>query len=119
VKGALSLRVKRPGSEVDHSPPFSAEVKECITHSWLGAKLKHRDKFTFNFTLPLHNLKRGLCIADNFLLIYNSLVRLLSRLFGGLEVFTAMKIQVEVFWVMTACIDVEGCHAATIFTLHP
>jgi len=25
--GALSLRVKRPGREADHSPPFRAEVK--------------------------------------------------------------------------------------------
>jgi hypothetical protein len=28
VTGALSLRVKRPGREADHSPPSSAEVKE-------------------------------------------------------------------------------------------
>jgi hypothetical protein len=29
VPGALSLGVKRPGRETDHSPPSSAEVKEC------------------------------------------------------------------------------------------
>jgi hypothetical protein len=28
VPGALSLEVKRPGREADHSPPSSAEVKE-------------------------------------------------------------------------------------------
>jgi hypothetical protein len=28
VPGALSLQVKRPGYEADHSPPASAEVKE-------------------------------------------------------------------------------------------
>jgi hypothetical protein len=28
VSGALSLGVKRPGREADHSPPSSAEVKE-------------------------------------------------------------------------------------------
>jgi hypothetical protein len=28
--GALSLGVKRPGREADHSPPTSAEVKECV-----------------------------------------------------------------------------------------
>jgi len=28
--GALSLRVKRPGCEADHSPPSSAEVKEYV-----------------------------------------------------------------------------------------
>jgi hypothetical protein len=59
VPGALSLRVKRPGREADHSPPSSAEVKECvelyfhtpITPSWCGAQLKHRDNFTFYLTL--------------------------------------------------------------------
>jgi hypothetical protein len=30
VSGALSLEVKRPGSRADHSPPSSAEVKECV-----------------------------------------------------------------------------------------
>jgi hypothetical protein len=28
VLGSLSLEVKRPGCETDHSPPPSAEVKE-------------------------------------------------------------------------------------------
>jgi hypothetical protein len=28
VPGALSLGLKRPGREADHSPPTSAEVKE-------------------------------------------------------------------------------------------
>jgi hypothetical protein len=45
---ALSLGLKRPGREADHSPPFSAEVKECVelhlhspdTPSWRGAQLK-------------------------------------------------------------------------------
>jgi hypothetical protein len=45
VPGALSLGVKRPGIEADHSPPSSAEVKECVelylhspnTLSWRGA----------------------------------------------------------------------------------
>jgi len=30
VPGALSLEVKHPGREADHSLPFSAEVKECV-----------------------------------------------------------------------------------------
>jgi hypothetical protein len=55
VKGAISLGVKRPGREADHSPPSSAEVKECVElylhspnkPSWRGAQLKHWDKFTF------------------------------------------------------------------------
>jgi hypothetical protein len=53
--GALSLEVKRPGREPDHSHPSSAEVKECVeiylhspnTPVWRGAQLKHRDYFTF------------------------------------------------------------------------
>jgi hypothetical protein len=55
VAGALSLGVKRPGREADHSPPSIAEVKDCVelylhspnTPSWRGAQLKHRDNFTF------------------------------------------------------------------------
>jgi hypothetical protein len=30
VPGALSLGIKRPGREADHSTPSSAEVKECV-----------------------------------------------------------------------------------------
>jgi hypothetical protein len=30
VPGALSLRVKWPRSQADHTPPSSAEVKECV-----------------------------------------------------------------------------------------
>jgi hypothetical protein len=66
VQGALSLGVKRPGREADHSPPSSAEVKECVelylhspnTPSWLGAQLKHRDNFTFylSFLSPVSTL---------------------------------------------------------------
>jgi hypothetical protein len=45
VPGALSLGVMRQGLEADHSPPSSAEVKECVelylhspnTSSWHGA----------------------------------------------------------------------------------
>jgi hypothetical protein len=33
VPGALSLEVKRPGSEADHSPPFSAEVKNAWSYT--------------------------------------------------------------------------------------
>jgi hypothetical protein len=48
VPGARSLAVKRPGREADHSPPSSAEVKECVeiyihspnTPLWRGAQKK-------------------------------------------------------------------------------
>jgi hypothetical protein len=54
ASGALSLGVKRPGREADHSPPSSAEIKEWVelylhspnTPSWRGAQLKHRNKIT-------------------------------------------------------------------------
>jgi hypothetical protein len=50
VPGALSLGVKRPRREADHSTPSSAEVKGWVelylhspnTPSWRGAQLKHR-----------------------------------------------------------------------------
>jgi hypothetical protein len=53
----LSLGVRRPGREVDHSPPTSAEVKKMWIytstppHAFLALCLvKHRD----NFTLPYY-----------------------------------------------------------------
>jgi hypothetical protein len=57
--GALSPGVKRPGREVDHSPPTSAEVKKSgsihplpYTPSWSSAYLvKHRDNFTVQVIL--------------------------------------------------------------------
>jgi hypothetical protein len=60
VPRALSLGVKRSGREADHSPPSSAEVKECVElyihspnmPSWRGAQLKKAqeqlDLFNFN-----------------------------------------------------------------------
>jgi hypothetical protein len=60
--GALSVGVKRPGREADHSSPSSAEVKEWMElylHSptpslrFVQFKKKLRDNFTFTFTLSL------------------------------------------------------------------
>jgi hypothetical protein len=56
VNQGLSLEVKRPWRESNHSLPSSAEVKEGMeiyiyspnTPSWRGAQLKHRDNFYFN-----------------------------------------------------------------------
>jgi hypothetical protein len=56
MPGALSLGIKRPSREADHSPPSSVEVKEWLelyihspsTTSWRGAQLKkHKDNYTF------------------------------------------------------------------------
>jgi hypothetical protein len=60
VLGALSLEVKWLKREADHSPPTSAEVKECMelylhspdTPSWHGAQLKKNT----GTTLPLYLL---------------------------------------------------------------
>jgi hypothetical protein len=55
---ALSLGVKRPGREVDHSPPCNAEVKNSWSYTPIPpyvfvawCLIKHRDNFTFTFTL--------------------------------------------------------------------
>jgi hypothetical protein len=64
VLGALSLGIKRPGREADHSPPSSDEVKECVevylhspnTPSRPCAQLKQGDNFIF---YPYHWLQRG------------------------------------------------------------
>jgi hypothetical protein len=36
VPGAISLGVKRPGSEDDHSPPTSAEVKKTPPYTFMA-----------------------------------------------------------------------------------
>jgi hypothetical protein len=64
VPGALSLGIQRSGREADHSPPSSAEVKECMelylhspnTPSLCDAQLKHRDNFTLLYTIIRHYL---------------------------------------------------------------
>jgi hypothetical protein len=59
---ALSLGVKRPGPEDDHSPPSSVEIRECTelyihspnTSLWHGAQFsnKDRDNFAFLYLSP-------------------------------------------------------------------
>jgi hypothetical protein len=57
VPGALSLEVKWPGCEADHSPSSSAEVKEWVElylhspdmPSWHGAQLKQEADMTIWF----------------------------------------------------------------------
>jgi hypothetical protein len=39
VPGALSLGIKRPGYEADHSPPSNGEVKNALSCSWRGSQL--------------------------------------------------------------------------------
>jgi hypothetical protein len=54
VSGTLTLGVKKPGREADHSPPSSAKAKNgggippLPMSSWYNASLiKHKDNFTF------------------------------------------------------------------------
>jgi hypothetical protein len=57
VPGTLSLGVKWPGREADHSPPSSTEVKECVElylhFPWRCAQFKKKGTGTF---LPLRLL---------------------------------------------------------------
>jgi hypothetical protein len=62
VPGALTLEVNRPGSEADHSPTYSAEVKECVElyvhspicfHGVVLSLKNQRDMFNFTKTLWL------------------------------------------------------------------
>jgi hypothetical protein len=58
VPGSVSLGVKR---EADHSPPYSAEVKNAWSYTSIPqyvftalCLVKHRDNFTFTFISVLH-----------------------------------------------------------------
>jgi hypothetical protein len=62
VPGAHSLGVKRPGRESDHSPPSSAEVKDCVelylhspNTSWRGTQLSTGTTLPFLFTFLYSN----------------------------------------------------------------
>jgi hypothetical protein len=71
VPGDLSLGVKRPGREADHSPPSSAEVKEYVglhlhspnMPSWRGASLSTGTLY-LPLSLPLpftfHLVRKGI-----------------------------------------------------------
>jgi hypothetical protein len=69
-QGLFPWEVKRPGRDADHSPPSSAEGKECVElylhspniSSWRGAQLKrHRDNFTFTFMVTGHMTSLSKC----------------------------------------------------------
>jgi hypothetical protein len=71
VPGALSLEVKRPERETDHSPPSGAEVKECVElylhspnmPSWRGAESQHREKFTLPLPYTYNYIKYNLAFT--------------------------------------------------------
>jgi hypothetical protein len=64
VPGALSLGIKQPGHEANHSPPSSAEVENAWSHTstpqyvfMAWCLVKYRDNFTFTFTLIIQTGK--------------------------------------------------------------
>jgi hypothetical protein len=72
VPGALSLGVKRPGSEADHSPPSSAEVKNVWSYTSTPPGCFHGVVLSYNKrTEATNNTKtvflRDLPAKDSFL----------------------------------------------------
>jgi hypothetical protein len=60
VPRALSLGIKRPGREADHSPPSSAEVKDGWSYTAIPqyvfmawCLVKHKENFTFQTSYNL------------------------------------------------------------------
>jgi hypothetical protein len=72
VPGAISLGVKRPAREADHSAPSGAEVEECVemclhspnTPSWRGAQFKKTQGQLYLYLLPIMLLSYELCASE-------------------------------------------------------
>jgi hypothetical protein len=60
VSGALSLRVKRPGREADHSPPSSAEVTE-----WMDLYLHSPSMPLWRVPLPPERLILDVALTES------------------------------------------------------
>jgi len=70
--GGTSRTVKKPGREANHSPPSSAEVKECVelylqspnAPSWSSAQLKKAQGQLYFLTFtPMLTLYSHLCLS--------------------------------------------------------
>jgi hypothetical protein len=67
VPGTVSLGVKRPGREADHTPPSSAEVKNAWSYTstpqyvfMAWCLVKHKDNFNFYlYKAPIKNAVRS------------------------------------------------------------
>jgi hypothetical protein len=79
VPDALSLGVKRPGREADHSPPYSAGVKNAWSYTYIPQYvfmawyLVKQTDFIFTFTFIFRYLGRSKgsvqvcdCLLDKF-----------------------------------------------------
>jgi hypothetical protein len=75
-RGALSLGIKWPGREADHSPPSSAEVKNAWSYTSTPSQyvfmawclFKHRDNFIFYLPLQVETVHRNESL--NYIIIY-------------------------------------------------
>jgi hypothetical protein len=78
VPGALSLGIKRPGREDDHSPPSSAEVKEYGFIAWCSAKA-HGQLYLylytelFSFSIKIRETTKMIILLPKTLLFPNVL----------------------------------------------
>jgi hypothetical protein len=73
LPGALSLGVKWPDHEADHSPPSTAEVKEHRaviplpnTPSWHGAQIKKAQGLHYLYLFHFHGISYSLVIMTVF-----------------------------------------------------
>jgi hypothetical protein len=72
--GALSLDLKRPGREADHSPPSSAEFENAWSYTstpqyvfMAWCLVKHRDNFIFYQPQDGGTTERNLWTDKNFI----------------------------------------------------
>jgi hypothetical protein len=87
VFGAVSLGVKWLGREADHSPPSSAEIKECVelylhslsTSSWRGALLSTGTTLPFTDTINDNFNFNGAVICDNDVLIIETKNKIINE----------------------------------------
>jgi hypothetical protein len=85
VAGTHFLGVTRPVREVDHSPPSSAEVKECVklylhfsdTPLWRGAQLKTKAQGQL-YLLP-SPYKSTYIASNGRMILNNTLGRILKK----------------------------------------
>jgi len=128
VPRVLSLGVKRPGREADHSPASSAEVHratpqlpQCASTAWCSVKEKHRDNFTFTFYDDCFSYMNEVwlssatrehvqkCASEPTWINTCLSLPQITISYARFEAFMAMKIQVEIWRLTAVKIQVEIC----------